>query len=334
MGGNAIKSSERINRSERDKIVNSLYNRLSDSLYFNHVDYMFITEYSEKESFGDIDVLFHKSLNREEVVNSMGIGQVVCRFDNGDVISIGLYFYGKIVQVDLIFVDNLALAHSYFSYNDLGNLLGRLAHSVGFKYGHDGLWYHFRSGTEVFYKHLVSDDIFYIKVFLGVDPMRWERGFNNLEEIFHYVSTSDLFNRDIFLLENRNNKGRTRDSKRKTYMEFLSWLEGLPYSEYWYGDNEVDKGVGLARADTLFDFKAVRDEVYLKRVEDLSFRCAWNGKLVSEWTGLEGRELGEFMKYLNSSYDTKSLYKNNLNMKGFTTGVYSVYKSRRYCYGD
>lgn len=39
------------------------------------------------------------------------------------------------------------------------------------------------------------------------------------------MTSSPYVNRDIYLLENRKQKARARDSKRKTYSEFLAWVE-------------------------------------------------------------------------------------------------------------
>ena len=50
---------------------------------------------------------------------------------------------GSIFQVDLIRVDcrHMESAFSYFAFNDLGNLLGRIFHRAGFKLGHKGMCY-------------------------------------------------------------------------------------------------------------------------------------------------------------------------------------------------
>lgn len=95
-----------------------------------------------------------------------------------------------------------------------------------------------------------------------------------------------------------NHQARVRDRKRKTYQEFLRWVNdpvnGIPESE------DIPKAQlrkeWLERAfETFQGFKERYDatirEMNLTREANRKF----NGNLVRELTGLEGKELGVFI---------------------------------------
>jgi hypothetical protein len=85
-----------------------------------------------------------------------------------------------------------------------------------------------RDGDYMFREILLTREYEAALFFLGYDPERFREGFENLEDIFKYVAGSRYFNRDIFLLENRNAQSRIRDRKRPTYTKFLTWCEDRP----------------------------------------------------------------------------------------------------------
>jgi hypothetical protein len=218
---------------------------------------------------------------------------------NGDVTSIEI----EGVQFDFISVpqDKLQLADIYFAYNDLGNIMGRVAHKMGFKHGHLGFQKVLRDSDHVFAVIDVAEDPKEIFEFLNYDYAKFVEGFATLEDIFKYTASSRFFSTDIYLLHNRNAISRVRDAKRKTYMEFLKWCElqqGLPKYE-WPADDEGRDS--FREYHLLRAFKwwpKFKDAYYLavdKHEEHLLFKTRWNGHLVREWTGLVGKPLGEFM---------------------------------------
>jgi hypothetical protein len=198
----------------------------------------------------------------------------------------------KEFQIDLIRTTELEYNYciNYFSYNDRGNLVGRIAHKFGLKHGHDGLVLPVRSNDHVLGTVLLTLDPFRAEKFLDIDP---GNTFYHLEEVFENVSVSKYFNPEIFLLENRNHAARTRDKKRATYNSFLTWCESLPPREYYqYAPKPeylemIFKEFPHAKKefDVLWAKKVLREEAALK----------FNGALVSEWTGCEGADLGKLM---------------------------------------
>lgn len=290
MGGNALSSpSVRLTKSAYRKVsINTLC-----TLRCNNPNARFevIPSYFNKESFGDIDILTDnfQATGNVQALNPLEI------HSNNEVNSIGIETAGGMFQVDLIYVhpDSFNFALDYFSYNDLGNLLGRIAHRLGFKLGRDGLQYTFRENTHVIKEMTLTTNWSDALTFLGYSPFRFYRGFSSLEEIFEYVATSKYANSDIFLLENRNATSRVRDAKRKTYTDFLVWLRDNPIPDTLGMEKEKLRYENLKRAVERFpnfgkELREAFDDLMRKR----KLKDKFNGQIFSEVTGLSGIELG------------------------------------------
>lgn len=277
-----------------------------------------IKAYRDKESFGDLDILLES-----DCLPSFWIDRVSEAFNskdstkNGNVLSTEF----KEMQVDIIATksDEFESSYQYFNYNDLGNLCGRVAHSLGLKLGHDGLTYKFFGDNErhLFKELKLLDDWKDILPVLGYSYERYEQGFDTLEDIFEFVVSSPFFNKSIYALENRNHAARTRDKKRKTYMAFLEWLEG-------YEETGEQKFVGGAvkfehnKSDWLqylFEvipaFKEQYDATVKEYAKAQEYKKRFNGDLVSAWTGLKTQELGKFMAWLKS-YKNQERWKKDI----------------------
>jgi hypothetical protein len=223
---------------------------------------------------------------------------------NGPVVSYALnLFDDEIFQVDLIHVDckHLESAASYFAFNDLGNLLGRIFHRAGFKLGHKGMLYVVReegNSSHALKEIEVTRSWKEALEFAGYDFNRWLKGFDDLEDVFRYTVSIPLANRTIFRLDETNHQARVRDRKRLTYQKFLRWVNdpanGVPEKE------EISKSdlrsQWLERAFQIFpkfkeDYEAAQHQLQKSRAA----RDKFNGELVRQFTGLDGKELGTFM---------------------------------------
>lgn len=262
----------------------------------------------EKADFGDIDILIPSYLMpaaRHQISkfawkDSRGNSYLtrfthpesedsyICTFE-----SMGSTYH---VQVDLIPTDfsHFDFAFGYFSYNDLGNLIGRIAHRRGLKFGHDGLWYIHRRGDRVLAEILVDADFFSAIEYLGFDSNKWTQGFDTFEEMFEWVKNSKYFEYNAFPLEFQNHRARVRDAKRKTYNAFLEWLN-------WEGEYvPTDKEANIARLRADFSF-VDKQIIEAEAADDLriAYKEKINGKVVGEQTGLSGKELGAVMQYVH-----------------------------------
>jgi hypothetical protein len=98
----------------------------------------------------------------------------------------------------------------------------------------------------------------------------------------------------MYLLEDLNAKDRVRDKKRNTYQQFLAYIKNLPESGFSFPKDKSKNLPIIFRqftgAGAAYD-KLMREYKLKQRSKEL-----FNGVLVSEWTGRQGKELGELMK--------------------------------------
>lgn len=277
--------------------------------YFN-----FIPSFRAKESFGDLDLIFYH-LNPIDVHKLLGEPPMV---RNGPATSFAIpvdYFVEQYIsdtyfQVDIIHVRlvEMECALGYFSYNDLGNLLGRIFHRAGFKLGHRGLSYIVRDEqnfSNAIQEIFLSHDWKTCLEFAGYDYEKWTHGFETLEDVFKYAASNSIVSQKMFRLDQTNHQARVRDKKRKTYQEFLKWIE-LPENQIPFDD--VIEKTELRR---LFFEKAMNQFPHFKeeykRIQELLQKRKlakekYNGKIVSELTGLMSKELGEFIMSFENEY--------------------------------
>lgn len=290
MGGNALsKPSVRLSKKDYQKVSCDVMRALTSNN--PNANCMVIPSYFNKDSFGDLDIL----VDVFSATRNTGALNPIEEKPNSEVNSIGIDTEFGMFQVDLIYVDPACFrfAYDYFSYNDLGNLLGRIAHRLGFKLGRDGLVYVFRDKTHVLKEIVLTRNYSDALTFLGYNPFQFYRGFADREDIFKYVASSKYANSDTFLLENRNATSRVRDAKRKTYTEFLNWLRDNPLPDQVGKEKDVLRLDSLKRAVRTFPYFAIElRETFDNYQRSLKVKEKFNGVIFSEVTGLSGIELG------------------------------------------
>lgn len=302
MGGRALKNTvtRRYLREEFDIISKELIDTLR--LTFERVDMPLF--YGKKESFGDADILVveNPDINMHEYLTKTFSPNEI--FHNGSCWS----FDHKELQVDVITssAEHYDTSLMYFSYNDLGNYIGRLAHGFGLKYGQEGLWLEYQFKGSNVGTIPISKNYEKIFDFLGLSYERYKKGFDTLEEIFEYIAESVYFNWKAFQLTELNKINRDRNAKRASYMAFLTWIEqhaSTPNHEYAVYDNktlyynEIDKF--FPEANLTVGMRRLEYEV----CRDLYIRAKFNGGMISRIYGFDGKELGEkisgFKSYVN-----------------------------------
>lgn len=314
MGGSALsKPSVRLDAatfvSVRDRIVKQLQS-LFHSVNINYIPY-----YLSKESFGDLDILTDRMLDSLEVSMVIKALEVV---QNSSITSYGIDVDGEMFQVDLIYAEpsiyNFALG--YFSYNDLGNLIGRISHAAGFKFGHKGMSYVIRepdNDNHVLSEVLVTNNFNTALEFLGYDASKFlPETFITIEDVYRFAASSPYFSADIFQLHNRNSISRIRDKKRKTYMGFLKWLEKEEVKHqipnFDYSDKSAFKLKMLKKAFEVFPSFLIR---YLEVMEIYESKKKiyekFNATIVSKVTRKTGKELGVLMKAIKKSVSENEL---------------------------
>lgn len=302
MGGNALKNciTRRYQKEEYFKLVREVQDRISVLLPWSFP--VAIKAYANKESFGDMDVILcSENLPSDYIEKLEKFFKPKELVKNGNCIS----FEYKELQIDLIITpkEEYRTSYYYFAYNDLGNLIGRVAHSMGLKLGHDGLSYNWRVDTYQFRNIVLLTDWEDILPVLGYDYKRYAEEFNDLEDIFKFVVSSPFFNKDIYLLHNKNHTSRVRYAKRKTYTDFLDWIEGYEgtFVQRYYAAYKIqgDKNIWLPYLfSCISGFKNTYKEVQVQWDDAVLRKSKFNGDIVKAQTGLDGKELGKFMQYL------------------------------------
>lgn len=297
MGGNALKNAGvgRVEWHRYFDIWNALNNNPTMGARF---ELRIIPAYGEKSSFGDMDVLVVGPMDElvSTIHDAFSPKELVV---NGDCVSFD--FMG--IQVDFIKTrdDLVPFNLAYFSFNDLGNFMGRTAYRLGFKYGHDGLWYTLRDDeneSRVVKEILLTKEPIDAFAFLGYNYAKWCRGFRNLGEIFEFAASSAYFDPAQYLLSNRSYAARVRDRKRESYKKFLEWIHAnYPDLKEDSPKVPVDKEFHLQRAFDMFPAFSHRYDVAMADwQEDKEFRKNFNGATIGGMLGLDGKELGAAMK--------------------------------------
>lgn len=323
MGGNALRQygAVRIERNQYNVVTNTVTELLKEAFGIKGDSKVYlIPSYRNKTTFGDADYVYPSSYRRSDLNETIRNlipkyfeipdGYSYCSKQNGDVLSFGIPLSSSTVfQIDLISVIDRSLdfAKSYFSWNDTGNLIGRIAHKQGLKFGHDGLSLPVRQGTHLFDTLILTTDFKEALEFIGYDYDRWATGFDDIEDIYRYIISNDKFSNDIYSLENRNHIARVRDKKRPVYTGFLLWLDAQNISKHY--DYPKDKSEWYPAVFKSFPGIEERYNTILEnaRVQQL-IRDKTNIEEVSKITGLAGKELGHLLSKYKASYGTREQY--------------------------
>ncbi len=258
--------------------------------------------YDDKADFGDMDVIvaagpdWHE--RRQAIAADLGItrSKVV-----GHVFST-VY---RALQTDFFAVPAHYLDSTFvfMSFNDVGNVIGRMCRRFNLKWGEHGLIYvHRRAGSDSYQVDLpVTQDFTRVCGFLGLDHGTWQRGFADLDALFAWVIRSPYFSVAPYLDE-VTGAMRQRSRERPTIVRFIAWLR----------EHGVEQRPALAeRASYLPQLAAGFPDADLpgqlhaeevKEVRAIALRARWSGKLVMRLRPeLAGAALGDFIQAFRAS---------------------------------
>ncbi len=358
MGGHALKyETKRLSRVEYFEMIDEITPKLIELQNLRNTKsfdkpFSIIKAYNTKESFGDIDILMNTSFydytntvfieKIKELFNytDMYINPPFDMLDNKDTTIGTISFDYKGFQIDLIFVNNIYMetAETYFSYNDLGNFMGRMAVTLGVHYGHYGLKYRVMTEKKdgVLGRIIVSSDMRKIFEFLGFDYDRYLKGYETLEEVFEYVIQSKYFNKDIFAYENLDHQNRTRNRKRESYRKFLEYIEPLPKQFL----KNLSKKEQLDLINTSFP-----ETNLLQKIQDMvdgeeqlkQVKLKFNGNIIIELIPefkTDGKALGKFIKLFkewisansgDSTFEDYIINTDSVTIKGHIKNYWVIY---------
>lgn len=319
MGGLALKQfdAKRLDHAEYSVIASKLEIVLNGIISGLGIDgnAVIVRAYRTKPSYGDVDVVVPKELRSYLSDNNMSMVLAhnfqhklpsIPFISNGPVSSFGLPLEtGGVFQADFIYTSNeyFDFAVEYYAWNDLGNLIGRIAHKLGLKFGHDGLSMPLRDGDNLFDTIYLTRDFKTAIEFLGYSHTLYLYGFDTMEDIFRFTVDTPMFNSAIYDLDNRNHTARVRDKKRPTYTAFLAWLKEHP---------EVDKAFEFPKDKTFWHphiwshFPEAKDhyDSAVERLNRIKFiKTKFNGDLIRGIIGLEGKELGGFIRQFKELFE-------------------------------
>jgi len=319
MGGKALNKygvfTERKDTSEFLRFGEEIQNTIVYGflrMYSLSVETTVVTCYRTKPNHGDLDLLIKitpeiadKNINFREFIQLMFLPQAI--HNNGGVFSFDYHNF----QVDFIPIkeSKWETAKTYYSYDPLGNIMGKTFHKFGLSYGWDGLFYKFRNFNGMNSQNiLLTNEAKKIFDFGGYDYDRYLLGFDFLEEIFLFTINSKYFDAEMFQMENLKSIDKKRNRKRGSYHLFLNYLKDNGINTRY--EFNKDKDSYLPAIDQAFPEAKLLEQLEALRKEDAMNKTIsqkFNGDLVMAWyPNLQGKELGaaisKFKEALGDDY--------------------------------
>ena len=303
MGGKALNkygvTTERKNTEEFQRIGREIQEHFTFDFDFP-VETAIVTCYHTKADHGDLDLLikidstFLWKIDFREYIGVTFNPQAI--HNNGGVYS----FDYQNFQIDFIPVkeSKWETAKVYYSYDPLGNIMGKTFHKFGLSYGWDGLFYKFRNFNGRNSQNiLLSNDAEKIFTFGDYDYYQYLQGFETLEDIFKFAIDCSFFDTEIFQMDNLKSIDKKRNRKRGSYHVFLKYLKDNEINVRY--EFEKNKELYLPMIDQYFpEAKLLEKLSELQRIDTQNkvMSQKFNGDIVMSWLpDLQGKELGQAM---------------------------------------
>lgn len=307
MGGNLFHF-PRMPRDQYLTVDASVRTALRERMGLEGVDWAVPRWYGDKADFGDMDVLLASTpgwLERRQALVQVLLGG---HPDDTELVP-GPRKVGNVLtlpvqglQVDLFAFapEELRAAWSFMCFNDLGNLVGRIARGFNAKFGDTGMSYVWRSadGARTFDVPLTRD-FSRVCAFLDLDHTVWLRGFPTRMDLFEWVAASRYFSVAPYLDDTptrshvlRRNRGRT------TITAFGAWLTetGQSARPTLADRHSPEHVLTLDAAFPEAGLPAAISQLEADEHRLTLLRERFSGdRVMALCPGLLGRELGEFM---------------------------------------
>ena len=316
MGGNALKtiSTSRLNLDNYNLIKNNIFNDLSPYLIID-----FAHQVPNKIDFGDLDVLYKLSDNldfRKLIIDKYNPNEIVC---NGQLISISYPFNNEYYQIDFVKCSNLKMSKFFYSYGDLGGVIGTITKKYGISYG-EGLYCNIDKDTIRNYtsndivnytisKIFLTDEPSEICKYLDLDYEKWISGFETKESIFEWVISSSWFQQNIFLNLNLNCSEKKKNNIRPFYKDFIEYIFDENKSNKlnnFNKNNQIKKYNRQLEALKYFNKIHLLDELINENTIKNERKRKFNGYKFMKY-GYIKEDIGifiiEFKKYINKKFD-------------------------------
>ena len=255
--------------------------------------------FKNKDSFGDLDILTTlPKITDEQLINIFGIAKKDIKH-NSSVISFGY----KGFQVDLCHfsLDHYSTAKNYYRQSDCSNMIGVMTYyGAGYRFTHRGLEFPVKlSPEDSLGSIVVSTNQESIFEFFNLDFQKWKDGFDEPEDLFKWLASSDYFDPEYFKFENLNHQNRTRNKKRGTYSMFVEYLEANKdtirpgkLANRYSAQQWVNRGLLHFYKESGMWYDKVHTLIEQRYIFDTA-RKVFSGNDIKELTQLEGKELGD-----------------------------------------
>ncbi len=289
MGGNAFKhcTIKRKSKAEYLKFEANVIKILSK--YFKC--YGVPKYFPDKESFGDLDILYvpNESFDILKIRHELQSKECV---KNGNIISIEHDDF----QIDLIrtIESEIELFHTYLSWSNFGKLIGIICSQYNLSFGHLGLYLIIHFDDKSQQKLLLSEDHISIFKFLGLNYDVFNEGFSTELEMFEYVKTCNLY-RDWILLDPKNN--RFPKKRKETFGRFGKTIDGDSIKSKKLDERKETCKKALEFFNKMNEHNEIIKEYKYHKV----IKSKFNGVIINEITGLKHQKLGKFMEYLRGT---------------------------------
>ncbi|CAL1713280.1 unnamed protein product [Somion occarium] len=274
-------------------------------------------EAPEKVDHGDVDFLVRgprPGLTHEDVKEGLGARYSVPAHPTSHyAVPTDIFGDGQsecFIQVDVHVCkdeEDLYRVHFLHSYGDLGIILGHLAASVGLSFGQSGL----KLANPVpinppnmpFY---LSSSIPHILEFFEISLRRWEQGFSTTAEAFDWVSSSSYFiptrlaRPDVL----QGSQKRAKAS-RTMFQDFLDYTATRALSMQRQAIESRD--VAIERALRHFDKWDLYQTILHTCEAKQRIKQIFTGKLVMEWTGVQGTPVRWIMEEVQRKLEAQPL---------------------------
>jgi len=299
MGGNALKN---IKTMRKDKVEYSLIKeKIKNILLEKGISIDFSPELEDKESFGDLDVLYIPNSNiimKDIIIELFSPNEMVI---NGDVIS----FDYENFQIDMVKCSNIEFNKLFFSYGDFGNLIGKIIKKYGFTFEHDCL-------TTIFENHkiILTKDVNEFCNFINIDLNKWKL-IKTKYDLFELVKSSRFFIKEIF--NSGNHEHRRCLNNRPLYLEFINSIGIDEDNKEESLHLTIDEKFGFFNeAIEYFNKKEEIEYIKIKLERNKIINSKFNGNMLKE-RGFSGVEIGNIIRTFKKKYEDFDtwIYENN-----------------------
>lgn len=302
MGGNLFKLG-RLPKAEYKSIEQELCRYLDEKFGDN---YRIPRYYDDKPDFGDMDIVISTAAitgNWQQLQQELIADLQLEQYKSTGAVFSTVY---RNFQVDYFVrkAKYFESTYSFLSFNDIGNLIGRIFKKFNLKYGEHGLFYVFRRADNHYVKDIpISQDFKKIFTFLGLDYEKWQIGFANKIEMFDWVVASPYFSVTPYTIDGQSKTMSKRVQQRPTIQAFLEYIEVNQLSKSYAFLKRDEYIPRIAEYFPEANLIAQLAEEKQREVYVNAIRAKYNGKVIMQLIpALSGKQLGLFMKDFQAQF--------------------------------